>query len=283
MKIIKLSFRNDMDVTANAIAKIVSTYVRRKHKYGFFKMPNESYDYSLDLNPKKQEKRKDFSPREQHKRINEGVIKLDPVVCDGGIMQVKLLINVTKSSGHGPHFSSKPEFRHRPTNPPIDPEIFIQTLISTDFSEQDYDDYYIDLVNAVRHELAHTDQFIQKRLENPNYNLDELRNPSSPKSKLDQNIKYLSQKMEEEAFIRGFMLESKKKGTDLRPALIKYIDSQLGFDDDKYIKELVMFLRSRVDVIYEMMNSVRNKLINSYIARAEHIYPNLANFIEKKS
>lgn len=149
-------------------------------------------------------------------------------------------------------------------------EIFIN--IAPNFSHKSFNDFYMQTVVALRHELTHLIQD-QKGMpiEFPNkgYDIEKMKE-KDPLKRFTETRNYLTSLFEQEPFIRGFMLSCKKQGIPILPTLQKFIHEQLFTNNIAVEKEIKRVHGLEADHAEPM-------LMKLYQDRIQEMFPNTQN------
>lgn len=153
--------------------------------------------------------------------------------------------------------------------------VFINTAT---FSKNDYNDLYVELIGAIRHELEHAMVFYKDPNIRPQYNIEEM-NSKSKEYWLNKNMleyatfkfkNYLLDKSEIEAFVRGWMLQAKKKHLPLYTMLENNIyDFLVGRDNIPVVKNLINKREDTGLDIKQMADTIKMR----YVERLHQLYP----------
>lgn len=140
--------------------------------------------------------------------------------------------------------------------------------VTLDFGQQDFNRFYMDVVNVVRHELEHYfDDIEGRRKGDQGYNPEDVLNYNlSIEDKFESTAKYLQSYSEQIPFIKGFVLQCKKTGVNFFDKIRLYVHEEL-FSDDKYNEDLI-----KSTIGYRKAEEIENRIVDMYMKKYNEIY-----------
>ena len=216
MKIYKIAFRNALDVITNTLAKEISSKVRRLEEQG--KITKEylnGYSSKENLN---------------YDGIKTNLAYIIKIEVIDAYMNPPYLIEAE-------YIRSERKFGDIVLE--VIREITVSIKFSPSFDYNSYNDFYMNAVNVIRHELQHYADDLNDILI-PQYSIEGLRSKDI-KIKFESMVQYLIDQTEQIPFIKGFMLQSKKRNVPINDNITQFIHEQL-FSSKKIEEEKLKML-----------------------------------------
>ncbi len=243
MKIYQIAFRNPLDVITNTLAKEISSKVRRLEEQG--KITKEylnGYSSTDNLNY-------DGIKTNLFYTIKMEVI--DTYINPPYLIEAEYVRREMKLSNKITIFIR---------------EITVNIKFSSSFDHNSYNDFYMDTVNVIRHELQHYADDLNGFLK-PKYSQEGLRSKDI-KIQFESMAQYLIDQSEQVPFVKGFMLQSKKRNMPVSDSITQFVHAQL-FSNNKKEEELI-----RRTVGETMAEHVEQQIVDIYLKRIKEIFPN---------
>lgn len=251
MLIYKIAFRNPLDLATNTLSKKILQAVMKWDKQG--KLQHES-KWQIETTAKY----KGFKD-ELKIMLYVDVVK-EYMVPPFNIHAQYSSINLT------PYVLLTTDAEDVSHNKKLD----IWTTFSVSFSKKFYDMFYSYIVNAVRHELEHMKQDEERMVRKypKDYDPQKLMTEKDLKKSFEERTKYLMSAFEQEPWVRGFMLQSKKEGLPISMMLTEFIHQTLFLNDE----ETENIIKKEMGLQAEHIEQILYKL---YMDRAKKIFPNM--------
>jgi hypothetical protein len=243
MKIYKIAFRNPLDTITNTLAKEISSKVRRLEERG--KITKEylnNYSSKENLN---------------YDGIKTNLAYIIKIEVIDAYMNPPYLIEAEYTISERKFGNIVLEAIR---------EITISIKFSPSFDYNSYNDFYMNAVNVIRHELQHYADDLNGIL-SPQYSIEGLRSKDI-KIKFESMAQYLIDQTEQVPFIKGFMLQSKKRNVPINDNITQFIHEQL-FSNNKREEQLI-----RKTVGETMAEHVERQIVDIYLKRIKEIFPN---------
>jgi len=241
MKIFKIAFRNNLDIITNTLAKEISSKIRRFEEQGKITAAYLNNYYTKEN------------------------LKYDGIKTD---LLYIVKIEVVNEYMNPPYLIEAEYVRNERKFGDIAIEVIREITVSIKFSPSfDYsshNDFYMDAVNVIRHELQHYTDDLDKII-SPKYSIEGLRSKDI-KIRFESMAQYLIDQSELVPFIKGFMLQSKKRNVQINDNLIKFIHEQL-FSNNKTEEKII-----KKTVGETMAEHVERQIIDIYLLKIKEMF-----------
>jgi len=243
MKIYKIAFRNALDTITNTLAKEISSKIRRLNAQG--KITKEylnGYSSTDNLN---------YDGIKTNLLYTIKMEVIDTYINPPYLIEAKYVRREMQLSNKITIFIR---------------EITVNIKFSPSFDHNIYNDFYMDAVNVIRHELQHYADDLNGLLK-PKYSQEGLRSKDI-KIQFESMAQYLIDQSEQVPFIKGFMLQSKKRNVPINDNITQFIHEQL-FSNNNKEEQLI-----KKTVGETMAEHVERQIVDIYLKRIKEIFPN---------
>jgi hypothetical protein len=147
--------------------------------------------------------------------------------------------------------------------------IDVSIKIAPNFSYKSFNNFYMETVAVIRHELEHMVQDQKKWMSKYNigYNIEKLNEPN-PIKKFMEIANYLSSIFEKDAFIRGLVLLCKKEKLQAIKIIKEFIHDSL-FSENPAIENAI---KKEYGLQAEHIEKI---LVDLYMKKMKEIFPNI--------
>ena len=151
--------------------------------------------------------------------------------------------------------------------------MIIYIIIFGNFSQKDYNSFYQSAVNVIRHELEHLDKDQQRKRYRPSYNVEKMMNNKGTSAteqainRFEEMAKYLADKAEQEAMIKGILLYCKKQKIPIMRKIREFIRGNLFIDP-----QIERAIKNHFGLQAEHIEQI---LIDLYAKRIKELYPHI--------